>query len=274
MKLSVEKLKRVGVIAAIVANAFVVTGCVGGRVETGKTGIRTNWDNTVNPVPVPAGWYWAWTSDVTPYVTNEISLPVDNIPAQAKDRSFVKEYDVILIYSVNPSTLVELHTQYARRHRILPDGTIYPFGEYLSNLVLSTAPKAVEPYDALNLAEHRTDIENSIVRLLNQSLVDKKLADKVRIHGVMVKKILPDPRLTNANLSVLEAQRAKERKLIEVETASIEAQRAQKLMDLGERYAELRKLEISSDIAKAIGEGKVNTIVVPQNFTSVGSVNK
>ena len=264
-------IRRAAVAAMALGVAVSVTGC-GGRVETGQTGIRVNWDKTADPTPVPPGWYWAFTSDVTPYVTNEISLEVDKIPAQAKDRSFLSAYDVVVMYSVNPNNLVELHTKYARRHRFLEDGTIYPFGEYLHNLILSVAPKAVEPFDALNLAENRANVEKIIVTQMNDSLKQNGLLDKVRVHSVMVKKMLPDQRLTNANLSVLEAQRAKERKLIEVETADVEAQRAEKLMALGERYSTLRELEINGELTKAIADGKVNTIVVPHTFTSIGAV--
>lgn len=266
-------IKRVASIAAVATLTLSLTGCWG-RIPTGYTGVRSNFDQTVNMTPVSPGWYWEGLDTVTAYVTNEITLPVENIPAQAKDRSFVKDFDVVVRYQVNGNELPQLQTQFSRRHKTLEDGTIFPFGLYIETITKSIAPKSVEPIDALNLAENRSVIEESIRKDLIKQLKVDHLEGKVDIQSVLVKTILPDDRLTASNLSVLEAQRAKERRQIEIETAQLESERAAKLLSKGDAYLKLREVEISGEIVKAIQEGKVNTIVVPHTFTSVNAATK
>lgn len=263
-------MKKLFLLAMSLLMAFVITGC--GRIEDGHHGIRTSWNKVVQNEEVRPGFYVAVFDSVTEYVTNEITVDVNDLKPQTADKTNLADFDVTVIYSVDPTALAEMHRQFKGRHQQI-DGDWYPMRRYVSNTIESSVPSAVLKWTALQANEHRKDIESDIAAEIRGKFERDGLAGKIRIHSVNAKRIVPDPRLNDSILNVVRAQKEQEAKQIEVQTAKLEAERMAALSKQGgTEYIELLTAQANMKLAEAVAAGKVHTIVVPHDFKGIVNV--
>lgn len=250
----------------------MISAAACGRIETGHTGIRTSWNKQVQKDEVRPGFYLAVTDDVEEYVTNEITMQLRNLQPQSLDRSNLKDLDVDYIYSIDPMALSEMAVQYKSRN-LRQDGSIYPMGLYVDSVMRSALSKAVGEFDALDANTKRSEIESEAKKIALSRFKDEGLDGKIRIHQVLVRNIQVDPKLQESILNKIRAQKDFETKGIEVETAKREAERIAALSNQGgQNYINLLNAQATMKIAEAVANGKVNTIVIPNDFKGIVNV--
>lgn len=262
-------MKKVVVILAALAALFA--GCT--RIETGHVGIRTSWDKTVQQVELqPGGLYQTIVGSVTQVVANEMTLSLENLHPQTKDRSVLNDLDLTFTYTIEPGSIAEAMTRYKGRNKIV-DGNIYPLGAYVENVVTTATTDVLANYDALAANENRDAIRAEIRKRTDALLKEEGLHEKIKIHQVFVKNLQIDPQLQASAKAVIEQSNLLAAKEREVKTAEAEARRMEAVARAGDaRYVSLLNAQAQMKIAEAIAGGKVNTIVVPQDFKGIVNV--
>jgi regulator of protease activity HflC (stomatin/prohibitin superfamily) len=261
---------------SILAIAPVATGCMS-IVEDGEVGLRQKWGR-VDPQELKTGGHTTFTSDILVFSTRENIFTVQDLNPQTKNNTIMKDFDVDVNYSVDPSSVAELYTRYSKSyHRRNDQGEIYPMVGFLERFVNTAVNKAVRKYEALDVNTSRSMIEQDILAQLNDVLRSQGLFGKVKINSVTVTGVqLPDNLVASVNRQVA-ARAEREAKSIEVETARLESQRisllsgqaSQAYTDQIRAQADLNRSEA---LKTAAAKGGLSVWVTPEKFTSVGPV--
>lgn len=260
-----KKLFRIIAIAALCISA---AAC--GRIETGHSGVRTSWSKQVQNEEVKPGLYFAVTDSVQEFVTNEITLVVQNEKPQTLDKSYLKDLDYQFIYEVDPAQLAEMSVKYKSRH-LNHNGDVYPMGQYVDAVVKSAMKRAVGEVDALEANSKTTQLQRRTVEIATELLKAEHLDDKIHVKQVIVNNVEIDPRLQDSILRNVTAKKDNETKDIEIDSARKESLRMAQLAQnaSSDAYIKLLSAQTGMKIAEAVAAGKVNTIVIPSDFKGI-----
>lgn len=264
-------MKRI-FIPSIIAAAILSTGCT--RIETGTVGLRVNMSKQVEGNELQAGsWNQTIIGDVLEFQVRSIQVAWQNLTPQTADNSTLKDFDVAMIYEVNPTAVNELWVNQSRSFHVYEKGEWYLMHNYMSQLLNSATAKAVRKYKALEVADNRQNIENSIRESVVQMLAEEKLDKALTISQVRVANAVPaDDIVASANAAV-KATNDLKTKQVEVQIAQQEAIRIQTLNSNSQAIPYMNAMA-NMEIAKAVREGKVQTIVVPSDFKGMLNVGK
>lgn len=257
-------------ITALSAFALIplTVGC-GSVIEDGEVGLRKQW-GAVNPQELNTGWHWALFSEILPFSTREIIFTVSDLRPQTANNTIMKDFDVDINYTVDPSAVAELYTRFSKSyHETNREGEIYPMVGFIRRFVNTAVNKSVRKHQALNVNSARSEIEADIMAQLNNVFTEQNLNGKLRINSVTVTGVqLPDNLVASVNRKVA-AQAEKEAKITEVETARLESER---IRLLGSQSSKIYVDQLRAE-AMRIAAQKGNTFwIVPQNFNSIGTL--
>jgi regulator of protease activity HflC (stomatin/prohibitin superfamily) len=249
-----------------------------GRIDTGHTGVRTNWDKTVDPVVVNPGPYLSVTSEVQQYVTNEVTFEIKDLQPQTLDRSYLKDLDFSYTYKVTSNNLPALVTDFKNRTVVVGDD-YYPMGLYVDTQIRAAAFTAAGKFNAMDANSHRADIEKDIIQIITAKFREEKLDGVINVSQVTIRNIEVDPKLQEAVVRQLNAVTDNKTKDTEIDTAKKEATRIQDLAAAGAGannagYIALLNAQANMKIAEGIAAGRVNTIVVPSDFKGIVNTAK
>lgn len=243
------------------------------RIETGEVGLRIGLDKQVNMTELqPGSFNQVLVGDVLTFPVRDISLNLDNITAQTADNSTLADYDITLIYSINPSSVAELWTTKSKGfHVITDDGDYFLMYNYITTLGRSAAYKAARKHEALKVADARAQIETEIMESVREALKAEKLDTALSVTQVQIRAVAPAKSVVDTANNVLAAQNALKTKLIEVETAKAEAQRLAALSDSKQAITYMNA-KAMADIAEGVKNGNVKAVVVPYDFRGIVNV--
>jgi hypothetical protein len=263
-------LKWVG-IATI---ALVIGAC--SRIETGEVGLRVQFDKQVNPNELqPGSFNQTLIGDVLHFQVRAVAVHLDNKTPQTVDNSTLKDFDLTLIYEINPAAVSDLWTQQGRSFHAYDKehNEWFLMYNYMTNITNSASYKAVRKYEAMKVADNRQNIEQNIKQLVMEALKEDHLEGKLIVSQVQVRNVLPaDDIVASANAAVRAVNDLKT-KQIEVETAKQEAIRIQTLNSNAQAIPYMNAMA-NMEVAKAVREGRVHTIILPSNFNGFVNVNK
>jgi regulator of protease activity HflC (stomatin/prohibitin superfamily) len=246
---------------------FILVGCT--RIESGEVGLRVGFDRQVDLTELlPGSFNQTLVGDVVTFPVRDITINLENISAQTSDNSTLKDFDMMIIYSINPASVGELYTTKSRGFHEFQHGDWYLMYNYVINIARSAAYKSVRKHEALKVADSRPKIEADTLEFIREAFKDEKLDASITVSQAQIRNIQPaDAIIASAN-DVLRAQNELKTKQIEVQTAQAEAQR---LAALANNLSSIRYMEAKalSDIAEGIKNGKVQTIVVPFDFKGI-----
>jgi len=262
-------MKFLGFTQVIFLSAFL-SACV--RIESGEVGLRVGFDKQVNLEELrPGSFNQTLVGGVLTFPVRDITINLENINAQTSDNSTLKDFDIMIVYSINPSSVGELYTAKSRGFHEQQNGDWYLMYNYVVNVSRSAAYKAVRKHEALKVADSRQRIEADTLDFIRDAFKEEKLENSITVSQAQIRNIQPaDSIIASAN-DVLRAQNDLKTKQIEVQTAQAEAQR---LAALANNQASIKYMEAKalSDIAEGIKNGKVQTIVVPYDFKGLLNV--
>ena len=258
-------------IAAVVALAIAAAGCT--RVGTGEVGVRVGFDKTIkHDILQPGSFNQTFVGNVHLFPVKAIQVDIKDLTPLAKDNSTMKEVEVQVIYSVNPTAVPDIFaTKSAAFHATNDDGETYLMYNYISTAARNATYKAARNYEALVMNDNRDAIQTEIEDFLHKTLAEEHLDGEITIQQVLVKQILPADSVVQSANNLVKAKNEFLQKEVEVNTAKKEAERIAAL-NQNKGAVEYMGAMALVNISEGIKSGKVNTIVVPVDFKGMVQV--
>jgi hypothetical protein len=260
-----NRFVKLSLIAAAVA---LTSACT--RIETGEVGVRVGFDKQVNQQELlPGSWNQVLIGDVLTFSVKDVQVDVVDLTPLASDNSTIQDFDMAVIYSINPSTVAELWIDKNRGfHAQSNSGDILLMYNYIYQVARNAVYKSSRKYESLKMADNRAQIELEIREEMIKALTDEKLEGSVNIQQILVRNILPATNIIESANALVQAQNELKKKQVEVETAKKEAERIAAL-NANKGAVEYMQAMAMINISEGIRDGKVQTIVVPANFNAL-----
>lgn len=263
-----NKIMKFGLIFALMTTTAACT-----RIETGEIGVRIGMDKQVQQSELqPGSLNQVIFGDVLTFPVKDVQVNVANMTPLASDNSTVKDFDMAIIYSVNPSSVAEIYIEKNRGfHAITEQGDTLLMYNYIQQLGRNAAYKVARKYESLKMADNRAEIEQLVRAEIVNQLDKENLGTSINVSQVLVRQILPADNIVASANALVQAQNQEKQKEVEVRTAKLEAER---IAALNANAGATKYMEATAlvTIAEAIKEGQVRTIVVPYDFKGIVNV--
>lgn len=255
--------------------AISSVACV--RIETGEVGLRLNASKQIEGSELTEGsWNQTLIGDVLTFPVRDVVVELKDVKPLTQENTALADLDFTVIYNINPTSVSDLWSKKSRSFHamdITTDDWVLMYN-YVRTVANNAAVKTVRQYKALEVADQREAIETKIRETIVAELAKEKLETSIQVNRVSVQQILPNPGIVSA---ATEAIRAKQQLAVaeaNVEIAKKEAERMAALANNATNSIAYMNAQAQADIAKAVREGKVNTIVIPYDFKGIVNVGK
>jgi len=261
-------MKYFATVSIVTAVSLALTGCT--RIETGEVGVRVGFDKQVQQGELlPGSFNQVLIGDVLTFPVKDVQVNVSNMTPLASDNSTVKDFDMAVVYSINPQSVAELYVNKNRSfHSATEEGDILLMYNYVFQVARNAAYKSARRYESLKMNDNRAQIEQEIRESMISSLAEEKLDGSIVVQQILVRSILPADNIVASANELVRAQNELKKKEVEVETAKKEAERIAAL-NANKGAVEYMQAMAMINISEGIRDGKVQTIVVPANFDAL-----
>ena len=260
-------------ITAIAALAIAATGCT--RIETGEVGVRLNASKQIEGNELlPGSWNQTLIGSVIEFPVKDIVVALENKTPMTADNSALADFDITVVYSINPSSVAELYSTKSRSfHAESREGTLLMYN-YMTTLVNNASYKAIRQYKALEVADNRAKLETEILNLVQEQLKAEKLDTALTLTVVQIRNVAPNAEILKAATEYVRAQNELKIKETEVQIAKKESERMAALAQNSQQSIAYMQAQAQLTLAEAVKAGKVNTIIIPHNMTALGNISK
>jgi len=256
---------------SLIAAAVLATGCT--RIETGEVGVRVGFDKQVKPGELlPGSFNQVLIGDVLTFPIKDVNVKLDDMTPVAKDNSTMKDLDAVVIYNINQAQVAELYSSKSRAFHAEHKGDVYLMYNYIVQTARNAIYKEARKFEALDMADNRQAMEASIKEQIQKTLADEKLDGSLVVSQVLIRNIVPADSVVASANDLVRAKNELKQKEVEVKTAEAEARRMQALANQGSQSIAYMQAQAMMNISEGIKNGKVNTIVVPQDFKGMVNV--
>jgi hypothetical protein len=253
---------------SILAAAVLVTGCT--RIETGEVGVRVNAYKEVQPGELlPGSLNQTIIGDVLTFPVKDVNVTLNDMTPVAKDNSTMKDFDAVIVYNINPQTVAELYSTKNKAFHAEFKGDTYVMYNYVVQNARNAIYKAARKYEALDMADNRTEMENMIKDEIMRNLAEEKLDGSIAISQVMVRSVVPADSVVESANALVRAKNELKQKEVEVKTAEAESRRMAALANNSGASIAFMQAQAMLNISEGIKNGQVQTIVVPSNFNAL-----
>lgn len=262
-------MKRTAFALISAITALLAVGCT--RIETGEVGLRINFDKTTDPTErLPGSFNQTLIGDIVTFKIQDVAVAVDNMTPLASDNSTIKDFDMTVVYNVNPAAVSELWTTKNKAfHGLSEKGDdILLMQNYVALSARNAAYKVAREYESLKMADNRQLIEQKIRDSIIKTLSEEKLAEKITVSQVQVRAITPADVIVASANELVRAQNELKTKEVEVQTAKKEAERIAALNANAGAIGYMNAMA-NLKIAEGVANGKVQSIVVPYDFKGI-----
>jgi hypothetical protein len=265
-----NRIAKVAVLAGLMATTAACT-----RVETGEVGVRRAFDKTIETTELmPGSVNQTIFGDVLTFPTKDVSVEVADLTPLAADNSTVAEFDMAVIYSINPTSVAELYIDKNRGfHAETEEGDTLLMYNYIRQLGRNAAYKVARRYESLKMADNRAEMEQLIRQEIINQLAAEKLDGAISLSQVLVRQVKPASNIVASANALVQAQNEQKRKQVEVQTAKLEAERIAAL-NANKGATDYMAAMALQDIAEGVKNGKVQTVVVPYDFKGIVNVGR
>jgi regulator of protease activity HflC (stomatin/prohibitin superfamily) len=260
-----NRIAKAAVLVGLMATASACT-----RIETGEVGVRRSFDKTIETTELmPGSVNQTLFGDVMTFPTKDVQVDVSDLTPLASDNSTVADFDMSVIYSINPGSVAELFIEKNRGfHADTEEGDTLLMYNYIRQLGRNAAYKVARKYESLKMADNRAEMEQLIRQEIVASLAAEKLDGQIDVSQVLVRQVKPAANIVASANALVQAQNAEKQKQVEVRTAKLEAERIAAL-NANKGAVEYMQAMAMINISEGIRDGKVQTIVVPANFNAL-----
>ena len=253
---------------SLIAAAVLSTGCT--RIETGEVGVRVGFDKQVKPGELlPGSFNQVLVGDVLTFPVKDVNVTLDNMTPVAKDNSTMADLDAVIVYNINQNQVSELYSSKNKSFHAEHKGDVYLMYNYIVQNARNAIYKAARKYEALDMADSRSEMENFIKEEIIRNLAEEKLDGSISITQVMIRNVVPAPSVVASANDLVRAKNELKQKEVEVKTAEAEARRMAALANNSASSIAFMNAQAALNISEGIKNGKVQTIVVPSNMTSL-----
>ena len=261
-------MKRIATMTLIAA-AVLATGCT--RIETGEVGVRVGFDKQVKAGELmPGSFNQTLVGDVLTFPVKDVNVALDNMTPVARDNSTMKDFDAVVVYNINPQQVSELYSTKNRSfHATDKSGDVFLMYNYIVQNARNAIYKAARKYEALDMADNRSDMEVFVKEEIVRQLAEEKLDGSITISQVLIRNVVPADSVVQSANDLVRAKNELKQKEIEVKTAEAESRRMAALANNSASSIAFMQAQAALNISEGIKNGKVQTIVVPANFNAL-----
>ena len=253
---------------SILAAAVLATGCT--RIETGEVGVRVGFDRQIQPGELlPGSFNQTMIGDVLTFPIKDVNVVLENMTPVAKDNSTMKDFDAVVVYNINPQQVSELYATKNKSFHAEFRGDTYVMYNYIVQNARNAIYKAARKYEALDMADNRTDMEKFIQEEIARNLAEEKLDGSITISQVMIRNVLPSDTVVESANALVRSKNELKQKEVEVKTAEAESRRMAALANNSGASIAFMQAQAMLNISEGIKNGQVQTIVVPSNFNAL-----
>lgn len=261
-------MNRFAKLFLLVATVASMAACT--RIETGEVGVRVGFDKQVKPGELePGSFNQVLIGDVLTFPYKDVNVVLDNMTPVAKDNSTMADLDAVVVYNINKNQAAELYSSKNRSFHAEFKGDVYLMYNYVVQNARNAIYKAARKYEALDMADNRTEMENFIKDEITRNLTEEKLDGSINITQVMIRNVVPADSVVRSANDLVRAKNELKQKEVEVKTAEAEARRMAALANNSQSSIAFMQAQAMLNISEGIKNGKVQTIVVPSNFTAL-----
>ena len=256
---------KVGLVLTAVA---LTSACT--RIETGEVGVRVGFDKQVQPGELlPGSFNQTFIGDVLTFPVKDVNVVLENMTPVAKDNSTMKDFDAVVVYNINSQNVAELYSTKNKSFHAEFKGDTYVMYNYVVQNARNAIYKAARKYEALDMADNRTDMENYIKEEIVRNLSEEKLDGSIMISQVMIRNVLPSDTVVESANALVRSKNELKQKEVEVKTAEAESRRMAALANNSGASIAFMQAQAMLNISEGIKAGRVQTIVVPSNFNAL-----
>lgn len=264
---SVSRFFGMATAALVIAGTAACT-----RIETGTVGIRTNINKEIQQEELkPGTWNQTIVGDIEIVPVKEVAVKVNDNKPIAADGSQMSDMDLTVVYSLNPERAAELRAAKSASHHSVFNGSTYLMHTRIGEIAKNESYKEVRKYGQLDAVDNRTKIEDAVKEAIVEQLKLEGVGDSVKVNAVQITSLVPDQQILAKASQAVRAQQELAIKKTEVEIAQEEAKRMDKLAQNSERSIAYMNAQANVTLANAVAAGKVNTMIVPANFSGLGN---
>lgn len=240
------------------------------RIETGEVGVRVGFDKQVKPGELmPGSFNQVLIGDVLTFPVKDVNVVLENMTPVAKDNSTMADLDAVVVYNINQNQVAELYSSKNKSFHAEHKGDVYLMYNYVVQNARNAIYKAARKYEALDMADNRSDMENFIKDEIVKNLAEEKLDGSITITQVMIRNVVPAASVVASANDLVRAKNELKQKEVEVKTAEAESRRMAALANNSAQSVQFMQAQAMLNISEGIKNGKVQTIVVPSNFTAL-----
>ena len=263
-------MKRIATLSLIAA-AVLATGCT--RIETGEVGVRVGFDKQVQSGELlPGSFNQVLIGDVLTFPIKDVNVKLEDMTPVARDNSTMKDFDAVVIYNINQAQVAELYSSKSQAFHAKHNGDIYLMYNYVMQTARNAIYKEARKFEALDMADNRQAMEQSIKETIQKTLAEEKLDGSLVISQVLIRNIVPADSVVASANDLVRAKNELKQKEVEVKTAEAEARRMAALANQNSAAIAYMRAQAELNISEGIKNGKVNTIIVPSNMTALGQI--
>ncbi len=252
----------------VVAAVALTSACT--RIETGEVGLRRDINKQVSTQELlPGSWNQTLIGEVMTFPVKDVNVKLDDMTPLAKDNSTMKDFDAVVIYNLNQSQVAELYNSKSKAFHVEHKGDTYLMYNYVMQIARNSIYKAARDYEALDMADNRQPIENKVKELMQKALAEEKLDGAIQVSQVLVRTVVPADSVVQSANDLVRAKNELKQKEVEVKTAEAESRRMAALANNSGSSIAFMNAQAALNISEGIKNGKVQTIVVPSNMTSL-----
>ena len=260
-------MKRIFTLS-ILAAAILATGCT--RIETGEVGVRVGFDKQVQSGELlPGSFNQTLIGDVLTFPIKDVNVQLNDMTPVAKDNSTMKDFDAVVVYNINPQQVAELYSTKNKAFHAEFRGDTYVMYNYIVQNARNAIYKAARKYEALDLADSRSDMEKFIQDEIVRNLAEEKLDGTIMISQVLIRNVVPADSVVESANALVRSKNELKQKEVEVKTAEAESRRMAALANNSSSSIAFMQAQAMLNISEGIKNGRVQTIVVPSNFNAL-----
>ena len=265
-----NRYAKVAVLVGLMATASACT-----RIETGEVGVRVGFDKQVKSGELlPGSFNQTIIGDVLTFPVKDVNVTLDNMTPVAKDNSTMADLDAVVVYNINPTQVSELYSSKNKSFHAEHRGDIFLMYNYVVQNARNAIYKVARRYEALDMADSREAMEAAVKEEIIKNLSEEKLNDSISISQVMIRNVVPAASVVQSANDLVRSKNELKQKEVEVKTAEAEARRMAALANQSTQSIAYMQAQAMMNISEGIKNGKVQTIVVPQDFKGMVNVGR
>jgi len=260
-----NRVIKLSIVAAAVA---LTSACT--RIETGEVGVRVGFDKQVKSGELlPGSFNQTLIGEVLTFPIKDVNVTLNDMTPVAKDNSTMKDFDAVVVYNINPQQVAELYSTKNKSFHAEFKGDTYVMYNYIVQNARNAIYKAARKYEALDMADARSNMETFIKEEIVRNLTEEKLDGSIIISQVLIRNIVPADSVVASANELVKAKNELRQKEVEVQTAKKEAERMAALSNNSANSIAFMQAQAMLNISEGIKAGRVQTIVVPSNFNAL-----